>query len=112
QVGDVITFGFEIRNTGNVTIEKIRIEDQVAGVVVHNTSGWTGPLEAGAANTDAFTATYALTQDDIDQGFFANTAKVFGSSVGGTPDDVTDISGTDIDNDTPTEQTFDKVTGL
>ena len=112
QVGDVITFGFEIRNTGNVTIEKIRIEDQVAGVVVHNTSGWTGPLEAGAANTDAFTATYALTQDDIDQGFFANTAKVIGSSVGGKPDDVTDISGTDIDNDTPTEQTFDKVTGL
>lgn len=112
QVGDIITFGFEIRNTGNVTIEKIRIEDQVAGVVVLNTSGWTGPLEAGAANTDAFTATYALTQDDIDKGFFANTGKVIGSSIGGTPDDVTDISGTDIDNNTPTEQKFDKVAGL
>ena len=112
QAGDIITFGFEIHNTGNVTINNIRIDDQVTGVVVHN-SGWTGPLEAGAVNTDAFTATYALTQDDIDNGLFANTAIVVGTSVGGkTPDDVTDISGTDIDNDNPTEQVFDKQKGL
>ncbi len=112
KAGDVITFGFEIRNTGNVTISNIRLEDQVAGVVVHNISGWKGPLAAGEINTDAFTATYSLTQEDIDKGSFANTAKVIGSSVGGTPDDVSDISGTDIENDEPTVQPLDKLTGL
>ncbi|QYM72431.1 DUF11 domain-containing protein [Pseudochrobactrum sp. Wa41.01b-1] len=102
KAGDVIKFNFAVHNTGNVTLEKIRIVDLVADVQVINQSSWTGPLEPGEANTDAFTATYALKQSDIDAGTFANTAKVFGSSVNGTPDDVTDISGTDLTNDDKT----------
>lgn len=102
KAGDVIKFNFAVHNTGNVTLEKIRIEDRVTDVQVINQSGWTGPLEPGEVNTDAFTATYALKQSDIDAGVFANTARVYGSSVNGTPDDVTDISGTDLTNDDET----------
>ncbi len=102
KAGDVIKFNFAVHNTGNVTLEKIRIEDRVTDVQVINQSGWTGPLEPGEVNEDAFTATYALKQSDIDAGVFANTAQVYGSSVNGTPDDVTDISGTDLTNDDET----------
>ena len=102
KAGDVIKFNFAVHNTGNVTLEKIRIEDRVTDVQVINQSGWTGPLEPGEVNEVAFTATYALKQSDIDAGTFANTAQVFGSSVNGKPDDVTDISGTDLTNDDKT----------
>lgn len=102
KAGDVIKFNFAVHNTGNVTLEKIRIVDLVTDVQVINQSGWTGPLEPGEVNEDTFTATYALKQSDIDAGVFANTAQVFGSSVNGMPDDVTDISGTDLTNDDKT----------
>lgn len=112
--GDVITFGFAVHNTGNVTLDDIELTDQVTGVVVQNPSNWSGPLAAGAVNSGAFTASYALTQADIDKGSFANTALVSGTGpgAGGTPQTVTDISGTDITNDTPTEQPLNVVSSL
>lgn len=111
--GDVVTYAFAIHNTGNVTLTNIALTEQ-PGVAVANPSGWTGPLEAGDVNTDAFTATYALTQADIDRGSFANTAVVSGAGpgTGGTPQTVTDTSGTDITNDLPTEQAIDVVSSL
>lgn len=112
KAGDVITYAFAIHNTGNVTLEAIRIEELVADVQLVNATGWTGPLIAGAVNTDAITATYTLKQADIDAGTFANTAKVFGSSIGGSKDDVTDISGTDITNDKPTTVIIETQTGI
>ncbi len=89
-VGDAITYKFTIRNTGNVSIDDIRIVDEIPGVEVVN-ANWSGPLGAGMVNEDAFTATYRLTQEDIDRGSVTNVATVIGSSVGGTTkDDVTD----------------------
>ncbi|PWK73960.1 SdrD B-like domain-containing protein [Aminobacter sp. AP02] len=112
--GDVITYAFAVHNTGNVTLDDIELTELVSGVVVQNTSGWTGPLAAGAVENGAFTATYTLTQADIDRGSFANTAEVAGTGpgVGGTPTTVTDISGTDITNDTPVEQPLTKAWSL
>ncbi|WEK48815.1 MAG: SdrD B-like domain-containing protein [Candidatus Kaistia colombiensis] len=112
--GDVITYAFAVHNTGNVTLNNIVLTEQVTGVTVKNPSGWAGPLEAGDVNTDAFTATYALTQADIDRGSFANTALVSGAGpgAGGVPETVTDTSGTDVTNDTPTDQTIEIVSSL
>lgn len=112
--GDVITYAFAVHNTGNVTLSNIGLTEQVTGVTVLNPSGWTGPLDAGDVNTDAFTATYALTQADIDRGSFANTAVVSGDGpgTGGVPETVTDTSGTDVTNDTPTEQPINVVSSL
>src|SRR5690606_11540572 len=112
EEGDVVTYAFRVVNTGNITLEDIRVEDVVGGVTVTNATGWSGPLAPGEEHTDAFSATYALAQADIDNGFFANTAQVIGSSVGGTPDDVLDTSGTDIDNDTETVLEFDRIKAI
>lgn len=90
--GDEITYAFKIVNTGNITIENIRIEDVVGGVTVANPTGWNGPMVPGEENIDAFVATYTLKQEDIELGTFTNTAKVFGTSSGGAANDVTDDS--------------------
>lgn len=96
KVGDVITYGFEIKNTGNVTINEI-VLTELAGVDIQNAGKWSGPLAAGESNTDAFTATYALKQSDIDKGIFVNDAKVTGTSAGSTvKDDVTDSDTVDV----------------
>lgn len=114
KVGDVITYGFAVHNTGNVTLTGIALTELVADVFVQNTTGWTGPLAAGDVNTDAFTATYALKQADIDRGSFANTASVAGTGPGpgGTPVTVTDTSGTLTTNDTPVELPLTKASSL
>ncbi|MGB3815128.1 MAG: SdrD B-like domain-containing protein [Shinella sp.] len=114
KAGDVITYGFAIHNTGNVTMQGIALAELVADVAVHNPSGWAGPLAAGEINTDAFTATYALKQADIDRGSFANTALVSGTApgTGGVPMTVTDTSGTDTTNDTPVELLLTKISAL
>jgi len=114
QAGDVITYGFAVHNTGNVTLNDIVLTELVSGVTVLNPSGWTGPLAAGASNSTAFTATYALTQADIDRGNFANSAEVagMGPGPGGAPTRVTDISGTDITNDVPTDQLLTRTSAL
>lgn len=87
QVGDVISYAFAITNTGNVTLNDIALTDAVAGVVISNPTNWTGPLLPSATNSTAFTATYALTQADINAGTFVNTARVQGTGpgVGGAP---------------------------
>ncbi len=86
-VDDVITYAFSVKNTGNVTLTNINITDLVAGVTVVG-----GPisLAPGAEDTTTFTATYTVTQADIDAGTFSNSAKVFGTTPGNT--EVTDIS--------------------
>ncbi len=94
QVGDMITYGFEIENTGNVTLTDIELTDAVADVDIANPTNWSGPLVPGAINTDAFTATYRLKQADIDAGQFDNDASVAGTGTdsGGTPTIVRDSS--------------------
>lgn len=94
QVGDLITYGFEIENTGNVTLTDIELSDAVADVDIANPTNWSGPLVPGAINTDAFTATYRLKQADIDAGQFDNDASVAGTGTdsGGTPTIVRDSS--------------------
>ena len=99
--GEVVTYAFEVRNTGNVTLSNVTVTDTRATV-----SG--GPLatlpvlgpDGRGVDTTTFTATYALTQDDIDAGRFENTAEVEGMSQAGAT--VRDTSGTAGDNDDPT----------
>ncbi|MFF7291537.1 beta strand repeat-containing protein [Microbacterium sp. NPDC008134] len=75
-LGDAVTFGFRLENTGTVTLSDIRITDELTGI---------GPIEIdwpGAANTLApgdvatGTAAYAISQDDVDRGQVENTASV------------------------------------
>ncbi|WP_177172490.1 DUF7507 domain-containing protein [Paracoccus alkenifer] len=101
--GDQIEYAFEIRNTGNVALQNIDLTELVGGITL--TGSRSAPLAVGEVDTDSFTGLYTLTQTDIDAGSFANSAEVSGTGTGpdGDPQQVTDISGTGVDNDTPTE---------
>jgi uncharacterized repeat protein (TIGR01451 family) len=74
KVGDVITYHFTSTNTGNVTLTNVAITDTMAGLspLVYTWPGTAGTLLPGQSVTA--TATYAITQADIDAGHVANTA--------------------------------------
>lgn len=87
-VGDLITYTFEVKNTGNVTLSDLSITDQLAGLsAVSPTS--IASLAPGA--TTIFTATYTATQADVDAGSVVNTA-IAKAKFGAT-----DVTDTDTD---------------
>ncbi|WP_333815249.1 DUF7507 domain-containing protein [Tabrizicola sp.] len=96
-VGEVITYSFTVQNTGNVPLTNIFLTDPLPDVVL---SGGPISLAPGESNSTAFTATYAVTQADINAGEVRNRATATGTSPAGV--DVSDESGTDptLDEDT------------
>ena len=79
DVGDTIAYTFVVTNTGNVTLTSVGVTDPKVGAV----SCPGGPLAAGAQRT--CTATYALTQADVDAGVVDNTATTSGTPPTGPP---------------------------
>ncbi len=96
-VGDVITYGFTVTNTGPVTLTGITLADSLPGMTLNG--GPIATLAPGAVDSTTFTGSYAITQDDLNAGQVTNSATVTGTDPFGT--DVTDVSGTANDNDTP-----------
>ncbi|MEO1196154.1 MAG: SdrD B-like domain-containing protein [Pseudomonadota bacterium] len=96
QEDEVITYSFAVTNTGNVTLTDITIVENLIGAVV---SGSIASLDPGQTDTDSITATYEITQDDIDAGEVENSATVTGTDP--FDNDVTDDSGTTNTDDNP-----------
>ncbi|MFT5137821.1 MAG: putative repeat protein (TIGR01451 family), partial [Arenicella sp.] len=92
-VGDVITYSFAVTNTGNVTLTDIVVTDPNTGVTIAGSP--IASLAPGASDSTV-TATYTITQADVDTGSVTNSATATDAN------GVTDISGTANDNDTPT----------
>ena len=86
DVGDVLTYTFTVENTGNVTLTNIMVSDPQAAV----SGGPIASLAPGAVDNTTFTASYTVTQADVDAGSFANTALVTA-----TPPIGSDVSDTD-----------------
>uniref|UniRef100_UPI0015CCB7A8 DUF7507 domain-containing protein n=1 Tax=Winogradskyella forsetii TaxID=2686077 RepID=UPI0015CCB7A8 len=87
-IDDVINYVFIVENTGNLTLTDIIIEDNLPGL---NLVG--GPiiqLLPGEINDTTYTATYLITQADIDVGSVTNSASVRGEGPGGDLDDPSD----------------------
>ncbi|WP_159704269.1 DUF11 domain-containing protein [Arthrobacter sp. 18067] len=85
MVGDVITYDFTAKNTGNVTLKDVSISDPLAGLSPL-TYTWPGiPGELLPGQTVTATATYAITQADIDAGHVANSATTTGTPPTGPP---------------------------
>ncbi|MGO4105782.1 hypothetical protein AB4Y63_17725 [Leifsonia sp. YAF41] len=83
-VGDVVTYTFAIRNTGDVTLTDIDISDELEDVFDIQLTwppGSTGLLAPGVPMTA--TAKYTITQADIDAGRVLNTATVSGKPPAG-----------------------------
>jgi gliding motility-associated-like protein/uncharacterized repeat protein (TIGR01451 family) len=69
QVGEEITYSLEVRNTGNVTLSNVTITDPLTGLNQN-----LGPIISGVSIP--VTATYRITQQDLDRGYVSNTASV------------------------------------
>jgi uncharacterized repeat protein (TIGR01451 family) len=95
--GDTITFDFTVENTGNVPLTSVEIDDELAGLgAIEYTwpSATDGRIGAGEEMTA--TATYTLTQDDIDAGSVVNTATVNGDAPGSDTATATDVEQVDL----------------
>ncbi|MCP3880146.1 MAG: hypothetical protein GY701_17410, partial [Sulfitobacter sp.] len=93
-LGGTINYVFTVTNTGDVTLTNIDVTD--SGVVM---SGGPISLAPGASDSTNFTATYTVTQADLDAGTFSNQALATGTPAIGN--DVTDLSddNSNLEND-------------
>jgi uncharacterized repeat protein (TIGR01451 family) len=109
-VGDDITYSFTVENTGNVSLTNVTVTDPTATV-----SGGPITLAVGASDNSSFTASYEITQADIDAGGVTNTATATaegpdGNELPGVDSDTgTDTSGQVINNPLNTDSNGDGV---
>ncbi|WP_010204279.1 beta strand repeat-containing protein [Salinibacterium sp. PAMC 21357] len=78
SVNDTVEFTFTVTNTGNVTLSAISIDDALDGVSEISYGSWGSNPDRTLSPADSVTATatYVLTQDDIDRGVVDNDATV------------------------------------
>ncbi|WP_181161667.1 gliding motility-associated C-terminal domain-containing protein, partial [Flavobacterium sp. GSA192] len=107
QVGEKINYSFTVTNTGNVTISNIIITDPLVGLALTG-----NPIAslAPAASNNSVTGVYTITQADINAGRVTNSALATGKDP--KNNNVTDTSGTTVENDTPTVITLPQNPGL
>jgi gliding motility-associated-like protein/uncharacterized repeat protein (TIGR01451 family) len=100
SIDDIITYVFVVENTGNVTLTNIEVQDVLPGLNL--VGGPIAQLIPGEIDSTTFTATYQITQADLDTGFVTNSATVSSEAPGGdTTDDTDDVGDTSDDpNDT------------
>ncbi|PRZ19378.1 DUF7507 domain-containing protein, partial [Flavobacterium granuli] len=96
QAGETISYTFSVTNTGNVPLNNVVITDPLVNIIGEPIA----TLAVGSTDTNTFTASYVLTQTDIDLGKVTNSALT--TAKDSDQQDVTDTSGTALDNDTPT----------
>jgi uncharacterized repeat protein (TIGR01451 family) len=87
SVGTVVTYTFDVTNTGNVTLKTISVNDtQTSPVGGTLTSGPTCPSGslAPSASVDCF-ATAKVTQADLDNGSISDSATATGTPPSGPP---------------------------
>jgi large repetitive protein len=80
DAGETISYTFTVTNSGNLPLTNIAVSDPLVAV-----SGGPISLNPGQSNSTTFTASYSLTQADIDAGTFANTASATGTPSVGPP---------------------------
>ncbi|WP_281322051.1 DUF7507 domain-containing protein [Flavobacterium aestivum] len=86
NIGDKVIYNFVITNTSNVTLTNIKVTDINAVV----SGGPIASLAPGASDSSTFTASHAITQNEIDSGVVYNWATAIGTPPTGA--DVKDTS--------------------
>ena len=70
EIGEIIDYTLTVTNTGNVTLHEIQVDDEGADV----TGTLIDSLAPGASNNTNWHATYAITDVDVGEGSYDNTA--------------------------------------
>jgi len=84
-VGDLLTYEYEVTNTGNVLIANLVVTDNlISNVSCAVPTVGNGDANLDPAETVICTGTYAVTQVDLDAGSVTNTAGATGDPSGGT----------------------------
>ncbi len=76
-----VTYSFEVTNTGNVTLSSVTVTDPLPGLSTISCPGTTLAPTISMTRT----ATYPLTQADVDAGFVTNTVTAEGTPPSGGP---------------------------
>jgi uncharacterized repeat protein (TIGR01451 family) len=86
QVGQQVIYSFAVKNTGNVTVNAITINDvQQAPSLGSSLTGLNCPNASLAPNaSEICTATYTVTQKDLNHGSITDTATASGKTTVGT----------------------------
>ncbi|MEE0511343.1 MAG: DUF11 domain-containing protein, partial [Peptococcaceae bacterium] len=108
NLGDVITYTFTVKNTGNVTLNNLTLRDPMEGL----SDVKLAKNELAPGESTSGTATYTVTQVDVDKGQVENTATVTGmppAKDGGTPPaPITKTSTVKVPSDPKPDFTFTK----
>jgi uncharacterized repeat protein (TIGR01451 family) len=89
-VGDPIDYGFAVTNSGNVTLSGVTVVDGLSGLGAISCGATAYPIASLAAGATVHcTATYHVTQGDLDAGSVYNAAHATGSPPSGPPVDST-----------------------
>ncbi|MFT4299677.1 MAG: hypothetical protein QM597_08590 [Aeromicrobium sp.] len=95
NVGDVLTYTFEVTNNSASSVSDVTVEDTFAGLsAIEPVSPATSPVTIASGETVTFTATYTITQADVDAGVIANSA-----TASGLPDGETERFTSESDED-------------
>jgi uncharacterized repeat protein (TIGR01451 family) len=82
DAGDTIAYGFEVTNTGNVTLNPVTVNDPLFSGTSPNVTCPTGAVLPGVSIT-CTGRSYTLTQADVDAGKVDNTATATGTAPSG-----------------------------
>lgn len=88
DAGETVNYAFVVTNTGDVTLTGISVSDPLPGLAV--SGGPLASLAPGASDSSTFTASYTLSQSDLNTGTVTNQATVSASDPQSGP--VTDLS--------------------
>ncbi|MCP4305877.1 MAG: DUF11 domain-containing protein [bacterium] len=85
SLSDTLTYRFDVVNDGNVSLTVVTITDPLPGMSVFSCGADTLPVTMIPGGTISCTATYTVTQPDVDAGRIDNTATATGFQPNGLP---------------------------
>jgi uncharacterized membrane protein len=80
-LGETVKYAFTIKNSGTTTLTNVTVTDTMPGIIIIGTP--IPSMAPGAVDTTTYTATYIVTQADLDKGMVVNQATVSGKDPNG-----------------------------
>ena len=102
DIGETISYTFIVYNTGSATLYNITLQDNLPGIII--SGGTISQLLPGEVDNTTFSATYTITEQDINNESVTNQALVtaedsLGNPVTDTSDDPENLDNIDPNND-------------